>query len=80
MRIYKKNLADGGTAIGFFNLGATTAAVQFKEFAQLGLTGKQHVRDLRRQKNLLDVDTTSELLPLGIPAHGVLLYKFTAAK
>jgi alpha-galactosidase len=56
------------------------AVVQFKKFAQLGLAGKQHVRDLWRQKKLLDVDTTSELLPLGIPAHGVLLYKFTEVK
>jgi alpha-galactosidase len=80
VRIYKKDLADGGTAIGFFNLGATAAEVQFKEFMQLGLAGKQHVRDIWRQKNLLNVDTTNELLPLEIPAHGVLLYKFTPAK
>jgi alpha-galactosidase len=80
VRIYKKDLADGGTAIGFFNLGATAAVVPFKEFAQLGLTGKQHVRDLWRQKNVGDLDTASETLPLGIPAHGVLLYKFAAAK
>ena len=80
IRVYKKDLADGGTAIGFFNLGATAAVLPFKEFAPLGLTGRQHVRDLWRQKNVGDLDATSETLPLGIPAHGVLLYKFTAAK
>ena len=58
----------------------TAAVLPFKEFAPLGLTGRQHVRDLWRQKNVGDLDATSETLPLGIPAHGVLLYKFTAAK
>ena len=80
VRIYKKDLADGGHAIGFFNLGAQPVDLSFNEFATLGLAGKQHVRDLWRQKNLPDVDTLTGTLPLTIPAHGVVLYKFTAAK
>jgi alpha-galactosidase len=80
VRVYEKDLADGGKAVGFFNLGVTAAVVPFKEFAQLGLTGRQHVRDLWRQKNVGDMDTASETLPLGIPAHGVVLYKFTGVK
>ncbi|MDR3456581.1 MAG: NPCBM/NEW2 domain-containing protein [Verrucomicrobiae bacterium] len=80
VRIYKKDLADGGHAIGFFNLGAQPVDLSFNEFAPLGLAGRQHVRDLWRQKNLADVDTLAGSLPLTIPAHGVLLYKFKAAK
>jgi len=80
IRIYKKDLADGGRAIGFFNLGAQPETLAFNEFAALELAGKQHVRDLWRQANLADVDTAEGALPLTIPAHGVVLYKFTAAK
>ena len=32
------SLADGGTAIGFFNVGATAAVLPFNEFAPLVLT------------------------------------------
>ena len=80
VRIYEKELEDGGRALGLFNLGATPAKLEFNEFAKLGLAGKQHIRDLWRQKNLADVDTANGVLPLTVPAHGVVLYKLTAAK
>jgi alpha-galactosidase len=79
VRVYEKELEDGGHALGFFNLGTAPVNVNFNEFAKLGFTGKQHVRDLWRQKNLADVDATTGALPLMIPAHGVVLYKLTAA-
>jgi len=78
-RVYEKTLEDGGHAVGFFNLGFTTAKVDFKQFSALGLAGTQHVRDLWRQKDLADVHTARDALPLTIPPHGVLLYKFTTA-
>ena len=80
VRIYEKDLEDGGHAIGFFNLGSAPVELQFNEFAKLGLTGKQHVRDLWRQKDLADVEAANGVLPLTISIHGVLLYKLTAAK
>jgi alpha-galactosidase len=80
LRIYEKELADGGRALGFFNLGSEPAKLMFKDFATLGLTGVQHVRDLWRQKDLTNVDAANGILPLTIPAHGVVLYKLTAAK
>jgi alpha-galactosidase len=80
IRIYKKDLEDGGTAVGFFNLGLEPAQLSFDDFGKLGLTGRQHVRDLWRQMDLADVDTVSGNLPLTIPAHGVVLCKFTKAK
>src|ERR1039457_2522604 len=33
-----------------------------------------------RQKNLADVNTIGSVLPLAVPAHGVVLYRLTAAK
>jgi alpha-galactosidase len=75
VRVYGKVLEDGGRALGFFNLGKKAANLEFKDFASLGLTGKQQVRDLWRQQNLDDLDTAAGVLPLTIPAHGVLLYK-----
>jgi alpha-galactosidase len=54
--------------------------LKFNDFAKLGLTGHQAVRDLWRQKEVATVDTAKDSLPLTIPAHGVVLYKLAAAK
>ena len=80
MRVYEKELEDGGRALGFFNLGSELASLEFNQLAQLGFTGAQHVRDLWRQSNLQDVDTTAGVLKMTIPVHGVVLYKLTAVK
>ena len=80
VRVYEKELDDGGRALGFFNLGSTPANWISTQLAQFGLTGKQHVRDLWRQKDLADVDVADGILSLTIPAHGVVLYKLTAEK
>jgi alpha-galactosidase len=80
LRVYEKELADGGRALGFFNLGAQPAELKFNDFAKLGLTGRQTVRDLWRQKDVATVDTAKDSLPLTLPAHGVVLYKLTAEK
>jgi alpha-galactosidase len=80
VKIYEKELADGSRAVGFFNLGVKPAEIPFNDFAALNLTGKFHVRDLWRQTNLPDVNTIGSVLPLTVPAHGVVLYKFTAVK
>jgi alpha-galactosidase len=80
VRVYEKELEDGGRALGFFNLGSAPVNLDFKQLAQIGFTGKQHVRDLWRQIDLPDVNAANGILPLTIPAHGVMLYKLTAAK
>ncbi len=80
VRIYEKELEDGSRAVGFFNLGSQPTELSFGDFATLNLSGKQTARDLWRQKDIATVDTTSDSLPLTIPAHGVVLYKFTAVK
>jgi alpha-galactosidase len=80
VHVYEKELADGGRALGFFNLGTTPVSQEFTALTQFGIAGKQHVRDLWRQKDLADVNAADGVLPLTIPAHGVVLCKFTAAK
>ncbi len=80
VRVYEKELADGGRALGFFNLGPASVDLQFNDLAKLGFTGSLNVRDLWRQKDVADVNAASGTLPLTIPAHGVVLYKLTAAK
>ena len=76
VRVYAKDLADGSRAVAFFNVGAEPV----KEFAKLGLSGRQVARDLWRQKDVATVDTTKDSLPLSLPGHGVTLTKFSAAK
>jgi len=80
VKIYAKDLEDGSRAVGFFNLGAKPAEMKFKNYAALNLAGKQTVRDLWRQKDIATVDAAKDSLPLTIPPHGVVLYKFTAPK
>jgi alpha-galactosidase len=80
LRVYEKELADGGHACGFFNLGSAPLNLDFNQLAQFGFTGRLHVRDLWRQINLADVEAANGVLPLTIPAHGVALYKLTTAK
>jgi alpha-galactosidase len=80
LRIYEKELADGNRALGFFNLGAAPLQLDFNQFTRIGIVGQLTIRDLWRQKNVATLDTKTGSLPLTIPAHGVMLYKLTAAK
>ncbi|GGH72777.1 alpha-galactosidase [Filimonas zeae] len=80
LRIYVKQLEDGSRAVGFCNFGLDSAVLNYKAFDKLGITGKQQVRDLWRQQNVTRMDTRSGALPVKVPAHGVLLYKFTGVK
>jgi alpha-galactosidase len=80
VRVYSKPLEDGGHGVGFFNLSALPVALDFNQFEAADLTGKLHVRDLWRQKDLTDVNADGGTLSITIPAHGVVLCKFTAAK
>jgi len=77
VRIYVKELEDGGRAVGFCNFGRRPSELVYKDFAKLGLTGQQQIRDLWRQKDLGAVNLDREGVPLTIPTHGVVLYKFS---
>jgi alpha-galactosidase len=80
LRVYEKELEDGSHALGFFNLGTQPLIQSVGSLKQFGFTGKLHVRDLWRQIDLADANVADGVLPLTIPAHGVVLYKLTAAK
>ena len=80
IRVYEKELADGGRAFGVFNLGSASVNWELKALTQFGLAGKQRVRDLWRQKDLTEVDAANGILPLTVPAHGVALCKLTPAE
>ncbi|MES2277226.1 MAG: NPCBM/NEW2 domain-containing protein [Bacteroidota bacterium] len=80
LRIYVKELEDGTRAVGFCNFGLEEAQISYKDFDKLGISGTQKVRDLWRQKDLGKIKTKTEQLAIRVPAHGVLLYKFTPVK
>ena len=72
--IWAKKMLDGSVAVGLFNRSYLTGPVTL-EFKQVGLTGKQHLRDLWRQK---DLATASDRFTAEIPGHGVLLLRLSA--
>jgi alpha-galactosidase len=52
----------------------------YSDFEKLGLIGKFTVRDLWRQKDISNIETQTGNLALKVPAHGVLMYKFSQSK
>ncbi|NML56951.1 NPCBM/NEW2 domain-containing protein [Chryseobacterium cheonjiense] len=80
LRIYVKELEDGGKAVAFANFGREKVKLPYKDFKKLGISGTQSVRDLWRQKNIAEINTDKEILLLDIPAHGVVYYKFIPTK
>jgi alpha-galactosidase len=80
LRIYVKELEDGSRAVGFCNFGLEKLHLSYKDFDKLGISGRQKVRDLWRQKDLSVVETKTGQFPITVPVHGVLLYKFIPVK
>jgi alpha-galactosidase len=76
LEIWAKDLEDGSKAVGLFNRGEDDAQVTAK-WTDLGISGRQAVRDLWRQKNLGQFDAKFETT---IPRHGVVLVKISRAK
>ncbi|MGB8844185.1 MAG: putative Ig domain-containing protein [Terracidiphilus sp.] len=72
--VYVKDLEDGSHAVGFFNRSDASEHYAFNKLDRIGLSGVQHVRDLWRQKDLPDVNGA---IAIDVPAHGVLLYRFS---
>ena len=80
LRIYVKELEDGSRAVGFCNFGLEKVDISYKDLNKLGISGKQSVRDLWRQKDITTIHADKEALSVKVPAHGVALYKFTSVK
>jgi alpha-galactosidase len=66
-----KALADGSKAVGLCNRGEVSARVTAK-WSDLGLSGKQVVRDLWRQK---DLGVFEDQWSADVPRHGVVLVR-----
>jgi len=69
--VWEKKLADGGVAVGLFNMTSRYLAIPLDR-GELGLTGYDRIRDLWRQKILSPKDLLKK-----IPPHGVRLLKFS---
>ena len=73
--VYAKPLEDGTIAVGLFNVGPRPEKVT-AAWSDLGLTGRQVVRDLWRQQ---EVGTFDSAFAQTVPAHGVVLVKIKPA-
>ena len=76
LEVWAKDMENGSKAVGLFNRGASEASVT-ATWADLGLTGKQIVRDLWRQK---DLGGFSGSFITTVPRHGVVLVRISPAK
>lgn len=71
LEVWAKEMEDGTKVAGLFNRGEEESLVSVT-WAQLGLSGKQKVRDLWRQK---DLGKYAEKFEASVPRHGVALIK-----
>lgn len=72
LQVWVKDLADGSKAVGFFNLSLLGTNTIEASWDELGLKGKQKVRDLWRQKN---IGSFEESMKLNVNSHGVMLLR-----
>jgi alpha-galactosidase len=68
-----KNLYDGSKAVGMFNRGKSLREVT-AEWPELGIEGKQTVRDLWRHKN---IRSSSKKFRAKVPPQGVVMVKIS---
>ena len=76
LEVWAKKMEDGSLAVGLFNRGVVANRVTAK-WSDLGLTGKQRVRDLWRQADIGEFDSQFEA---SVPRHGVVLLRLWPAK
>jgi alpha-galactosidase len=76
LEVWAKDLEDGSKAVGLFNRGEVDATVVAK-WSDLGVSGKQYVRDLWRQK---EVGTFDGQFESSVPRHGAMLIRLSPAK
>ena len=76
LEVWAKEMGDGTRAVGLFNRGEREAIVTAK-WADLGLSGKQIVRDLWRQK---DLGEYAGRFQATVARHGVVLVRLRPAR
>jgi alpha-galactosidase len=73
LEVWARPLADGSLAVGLFNRDEMDMKVGVT-WTELGLTGKQKVRDLWRQK---DLGTFEKDFSATVPRHGTVFVRIT---
>ena len=76
LEVWAKDMEDGSKVVGLFNRGHTSAKVIAK-WSDLGLSGKQKVRDLWRQQA---IGIFSNKFQAEVPPHGVVLVRIWPVK
>jgi len=76
LEVWAKDMEDGSKAVGLFNRGYATTTVTVN-WADLGLKGKQKVRDLWRQQ---DVGEFSDSYGAEVGRHGAVLIRVWPVK
>jgi alpha-galactosidase len=71
MEVWVRNLEDGSHAVGLFNRSENETNVTAC-WTDLGISGKQKVRDLWRQK---DIGEFKDKFTASVPGHGVVMIK-----
>jgi len=74
--VLAKPMEDGSLAIGLFNLDEVAAPIAV-DWEQLGIKGKQRVRDLWRQK---DLGVFQDKYETQVPRHGVAMLRLFVGK
>ena len=75
LEVWSKKMEDGSTAVGLFNRDETPQTVTAR-WSDVGVSGKQRVRDLWRQKDLGVFEGT---FGAEVPRHGVVLVRLFPA-
>jgi alpha-galactosidase len=76
LEVWAKDMEDGSKAVGLFNRGEDESTVTAR-WADLGLRGKQMVRDLWRQKDMATFDSE---FTSAVPRHGVVLVRLRPSR
>jgi alpha-galactosidase len=71
LQVFARPLADGGHAVGLFNLGTETAKVTAK-WSDIGIKGSHKVRDLWKHA---DLGSIKDEFTADVPSHGVVMIK-----
>ena len=72
VQVWARPLADGGFAVGLFNVGAERKSVKTVWERDLKATGRMKIRDLWRRRSAGNSATSYSA---AVPAHGALLLK-----
>ncbi len=75
VEVWAKDMEDGSKAVGLFNRGEFENAVTVK-WSELGLSGKQTVRDLWRQQ---DLGGFADSFSVKVARHGVAMIRLQPA-